>query len=239
VDQEDILNILYSQGIRLHGTHVSELNRNQLRQAILAFPGVFDAKVYNTPDGTLNIDVLQRKPVIRLINPGESWFVDRTGIRIPASGRYSPRVLLVSGIADEGFLRDSIGPLAGFISGDPVLDTLVQGLMIQPDRTIEIVTSNTSSRFFMGDASGFEWKLEKLKIFYDKCIPLFGWDDYSKIDLRYENQIVAKKWSESELDYRDSIRMARDTAGTDSIDRKRGHPEKINRQERPAKSVKR
>lgn len=232
VTADDIMKILTDQGIRINGTRVTDLNRNHVRQTILSFPGVYDATVYSTPEGILNIDVSQRKPVVRLINPDQSWYVDAMGVRIPLSSKYSPRVLLVTGSATDGFLRDSISPLAGFISRDPVLDTLIQGLQVYPDHTIEIMTRNSGSRIFFGDPSDYEWKLRKLKIFYNKCVPVVGWDDYARIDLRYSNQIVAKKWSEPEMIIRDSLRMSRDSTGTILAEPEKGQLKKSNKQAR-------
>jgi len=44
-----------------------------------------------------------------------------------------------------------------------------------------------------GSADQIENKFEKLKTFYIKGLNAVGWEQYKKINLKYEGQIVAEK----------------------------------------------
>ena len=48
-------------------------------------------------------------------------------------------------------------------------------------------------RVVIGSTQRLEEKMENLKNFYTKVLPLKGWNYYSYIDLRYKNQIIAKR----------------------------------------------
>lgn len=216
----EVAGVLAKQGIRTTGNKLSELNRDQVKNTIKTLSGVKDARVYSTPDGILYIQVWQRTPVMRYINPFTSFYIDSDGKEMALSENYSARVLMVTGLDDRNFLKDSMFRIAKAICEEDFLDALIEEVSIQPDRTLEIIPRVGDHRIFFGDAGDFEWKLTKLKAFYEKGLPNIGWDRYSKIDLRYNNQVVARKWTKQERQSRDSVWSMADTLAAEKIKRK-------------------
>jgi cell division protein FtsQ len=212
VSSAEVTGILSAKGISTTGSKLHELNRDQVRNTIRTLPGVKDARVYSTPDGILYIDVWQRTPVMRFIGPGSSFYIDADGREMALSENYSARVLMVTGSGDKKFLTDSLFPVARTIREEAFLDALISEIAVRDDHTLEIIPRVGDQRIFFGDASNHEWKLQKLKVFYQKGLPNVGWDRYSIIDLRYSNQVVARKWSDSERQARDSVWAQPDTA---------------------------
>jgi cell division protein FtsQ len=45
----------------------------------------------------------------------------------------------------------------------------------------------------MGDLDNYETKLRNLKAFYRQVLADDNWDRYSKISVKYNNQVVAKR----------------------------------------------
>jgi hypothetical protein len=118
---------------------------------------------------------------------------------------------MITGSGDKKFMKDSLFQVAQLIRKESFLDALVEEIVINPDHTLEIIPRVGEQRIFFGDAGNYEWKLTKLKVFYAKGLPNVGWNRFSKIDLRYSNQVVAVKWSEKERQLRDSVRTSLDT----------------------------
>ncbi|MFA6483391.1 MAG: hypothetical protein WCW62_12485, partial [Bacteroidales bacterium] len=187
------------------------------RNTIKTLSGVKDARVYSTPDGTLFIEVSQRTPVMRFVSPYTSFYFDSEGKEMALSDRYSARVMVVTGAVDRKFLKDSLFRVVKSIREQLFLDALIEEIVINPDHTLEIIPRVGDHRIFFGDAGNYEWKLTKLKVFYDRCLPNVGWDRYSQVDLRYSNQIVARKWSEKERQERDSVLTSMDTLAIPKI----------------------
>ena len=48
-------------------------------------------------------------------------------------------------------------------------------------------------KIILGKAQNIEEKFEKLKIFYRHGLEKVGWDRYSHINLKFENQVVCTK----------------------------------------------
>ena len=45
----------------------------------------------------------------------------------------------------------------------------------------------------LGRPGDYEQKFDRLKVFYEKGLGEVGWDRYSRINVDYENQVVATK----------------------------------------------
>lgn len=211
ITQAEVTGILAKQGIRVTGNRMDDLNLDQVRNSIKTLAGVKDALVYSTPDGMLYIEVWQRTPVMRYISPVASFYIDSDGREMALSENYSARVLMVTGSGEKKFLQDSLFRVVKAIREQAFLDALIQEINVNPDHTLEIIPRVGDERIFFGDAGNYEWKLTKLKVFYEHGLPNVGWNRYSQIDLRYSNQIVARKWSDEERQYRDSVRTSMDT----------------------------
>jgi len=208
VSPAEVTEILAKKGIRTTGNKLEDLNRDQVKSTVKMLSGVKDALVYSTPDGTLYIMVWQRTPVMRFVNPYASYYIDTEGQEMALSEHYSAQVMMVSGFGSKSFLKDSLIQMVKTINDNPFLDALIEEIIINPDHTLEIIPRVGDHRIFFGDAGNCQWKLKKLEVFYEKGLPNVGWDRYSRIDLRYSNQVVARKWSEEEWKARDSVRAA-------------------------------
>jgi len=213
IQSGDVTGILGSKGIRIIGSPVGQLNRDQVMTTVKTVAGVKDALVYSTPDGTLYITVWQRKPLMRFVGPFESFYIDTEGREMPLSTRYSAQVMAVTGVPDRKLLSDSLFRIVQYITQEPFLNALINEIQVYPDHTLEIVPRIGDNRIFMGDAGDFEWKLTKLRAFYQQGLPNVGWDKYSQIDLGYSNQVVARLWTKEQRAERDSLRFVRDTTG--------------------------
>lgn len=199
VNPAEIMTYVMGSGIKMHGVKMGELDQYGIRQAVLRMPGVREVIVYATPSGLLTIDVWQRTPLFRFVHSEDSYYVDEEGVEMPLSPNHSARVMIVTGEASRDFLRDSLKPIVEHINEKPFLESLIHGIHVEPDHTIELYCRIGDHRVFMGDGSEYQWKLAKLQTFYEKAMPIAGWQRYDKIDLRYSNQVVARKASSAKL----------------------------------------
>jgi cell division protein FtsQ len=207
----EVTETLAQKGIRTTGNRLSDLNRDEVKNTVKTISGVKNALVYSTPDGTLFIEVSQRTPVMRYVAPFTSFYIDTEGKEMSLSSHYAARVLVITGAGDKKFLKDSLFQVVNAIRNEAFLDALIEEITVNPDHTLEILPRVGDQRIMFGDASNYGWKLTKLKVFYEQGLPNVGWDRYSKIDLRFSNQVVARKWSNEQRMERDSLRATIDT----------------------------
>jgi cell division protein FtsQ len=207
----EVTEALAQKGIRTTGNRLSDLNRDEVKNTVRTISGVKNALVYSTPDGTLFIEVSQRTPVMRYVAPFTSFYIDTEGKEMSLSSQYAARVLVITGAGDKKFLKDSLFQVVNAIRNEAFLDALIEEITVNPDHTLEILPRVGDQRIMFGDVSNYGWKLTKLKVFYEQGLPNVGWDRYSKIDLRFSNQVVARKWSNEQRMERDSLRATIDT----------------------------
>lgn len=207
----EVTEVLSQKGIRITGNKLSSLNRDEVKNTVKSLSGIKNAVVYSTPDGSLFIEVSQRTPMMRYVAPFTSFYIDTEGKEMALSAHYTARVLVISGAGEKKFLKDSLFRVVNAIRSEPFLDELVEEISVNPDHTLEILPRVGDQRILFGDASNYDWKLEKLKVFYKQGLPNVGWDRYSKIDLRFSNQVVGRKWSDQQRMQRDSLRATIDT----------------------------
>lgn len=193
IQPEDVIDQLRSEHFRITGMPVDSVNRDAVRLSVLKMHEIRDAQVFSTPDGILHIRIWQKDPVVRLIGNNRSFYLDELGDPLELSDKYAAEVLIITGVDDAVWARQNLFEMVKYIRQDAFLSSLIQQIHLFPDHTMEIIPRVGDHRIFFGYADQQEWKLEKLKAFYRQGLPSVGWNQYESIDLRYSNQVVAKR----------------------------------------------
>jgi cell division protein FtsQ len=193
VDRDDVIAKLRSHGFRISGILIDSINRSAISEVVNDITGVKDGCVFYTPDSDLHIRIWQCRPLLRIKSGGQDYYLDEDSNVLQFSSKYSPRVIVMTGNIDLEMARNRLFGLAMFISEDLFFSSLIQEIHINSKQFLEIIPRIGKHRIFMGEADNYEWKLSKLKAFYEKAIPNLGWERYSSIDLRYGDQVVCKK----------------------------------------------
>ncbi len=98
VTKTDILEIMKQFNSSIIGKNITEIDNEKIEKKILENPFVAKADAYTTNNGSLKINIIQRKPLIRVINSkGDSYYIDEDGGMMPLSNRYTPRILIAHG----------------------------------------------------------------------------------------------------------------------------------------------
>lgn len=212
IDEKAVRREILDQGIAVMGSRTGEVDVTSIEDRLRSIPWVATAEVYHTMDGALHARVQQRVPVVRVFNQdGTSFYIDRSGWTMPLSPNYTARVLVVTGhlnepgatngvysvfatdSLEERFRSDDIHRLATFITSDPFWNALIDQIVVNPEGEFELVPRVGAQRVLLGDGNAMEQRFEKLKVFYEKGIAKADWRRYSRIDLRFADQVVCTK----------------------------------------------
>lgn len=166
-------------------------------------PFVKSAQVFTDDDGNISINIIQRKPIVHVINNlGVSFYIDEQGVKMPTSNNFTARVIVASGfIGDTGELNNnldsatthSIYKLAAYINTDSILQTLIQQVYINEQKEFVLVPLIGNHYILFGDINNMNEKFEKLKMFYSEGWNKAAYADYSLINLKYNNEIFATR----------------------------------------------
>lgn len=214
VDREEILQLV-NKGGKLTGKAVGTINTAMLEKIIFTNPFVEDVEVYSSVGGRLHIDVVQRQPIVRIMNTNdEQFYIDRMGVFIPLSERYTPPVLVASGYIFNTFAErktgygfrsadssqtpvertiDQVYALAARIESDTFWRDNAEQIYVNEKQELELIPRVGSHRILIGDTSALEDKFSRLMVFYQEGLNKTGWNNYSLINLKYKDQVVCTK----------------------------------------------
>ena len=211
VSSDDVLEVLATSGVQAQGQRVGDIDLSAIEKTILNIPSVENAAVYTTVGGKLQIDVVQRTPVVRIFNrSGSSYYLDVNGVPMPLSKSHTARALPFTGVPDNELssswsqgrlLKDTIADplledvfiLASYIEQDPFLKALIVQVEVNNKNEFILIPRVGDHDILFGRSRGTESRFNKLKIFYDKGLRKSDRRKYDRIDLRFEDQIVCTK----------------------------------------------
>ncbi len=200
ISKNDVLQILRDNRVNLKSVKsASSVNYRQLEQVLENNPYVEHAEVYADANEKIKINIQQRTPVLRIINnQSVSYYLDNHGKRMPLSSNFTARVQVVTGFiftnADHQSIADSITEknlfvLADFIQRDSFLSSLTEQIIINKQNEIEIIPMIGNHSILIGDTENLNEKFERLKIFYRETIGHVNLNQYSMINLKYDDKI--------------------------------------------------
>ncbi|WP_406682929.1 hypothetical protein N1F78_09545 [Seonamhaeicola sp. MEBiC1930] len=164
---------------------------NELENALIANPLIKSAEVYVTVNGVLNAKVEQKKPIAR-VSTNASYYVDDEGSFMPLSQNYSARVPLVTGYVEKNNLRN-IFKVAQKIDSDEFLKKHVIEIHQSIDKIISIKLRQCEFIVQLGGVKLLDKKINNLKAFYLKSLNEGTLNNYKKVNLQFDNQVVCSK----------------------------------------------
>ncbi len=196
------------------GKLLSKASMSKLEHKLKNNPYIKNAEVYKNINGTLNIEITQRIPILRIINSYNiGYYIDKSGILMPISNKLNKRVLVANGnisyvpsfdslinINSKQFdgdnsvivLRDIL-TLTNFINSDKFWRAQIQQIYITNKNEIELVPLVGNHIIELGNVDMYKKKLGKLKIMYKKGFSSCGWNKYKTVSLKYNKQVVCSK----------------------------------------------
>ena len=170
---------------------LSNFYLNELEIALLQHPAIKNSQVYSNHEGVININLQQRKAVVRIKTDNTDYYLDEQGMKMLLSSDYTPRVLVVTGEVNESD-HLSIFSFVERINKDKFWKSQITQLHFN-NKEVIIIARVGSQKIHFGTLTDVNKKLANLYQFYKQAMPVKGWQTYSEISLAYNNQIVCTK----------------------------------------------
>jgi cell division protein FtsQ len=184
------------------GRPVNDINISRLEKLVSQDPWVQQAELFIDNQHRLNIKVIQREPVARVFTvTGNSFYLDASKDRIPVSERYTARVPVFTGFPtdavqlqkNDSLLTASIVDISRFVLSDPFWMAQVDQVDITGDRKFEIIPKLGDHIIDFGEGTDVEKKFKKLMAFYKEGLSRVGWNNYTRINVAFENEVVCTR----------------------------------------------
>lgn len=154
-------------------------------------PMLQNAMVYLTVDGALEALLTQKTPEARVVSDSV-FYIDKQGKPMPLSLFYSARVPMVSGDITLLSLKD-VHEIVSYSDEDVFLKKNMVGIEVVKEGYYKLIFRMEDFEVVLGSVQNLEKKTKKLQAFYNKATKDNSLQDYSLVDLRFENQVVATK----------------------------------------------
>ena len=170
----------------------AEIAIKEIEQSISNHTAVKNANVYSDILGKISVDITQRKPIARVVEENDSYYIDEDGQWMPLSNHYTARTLVISGnVAVVN--SEALFQIAQYIYKDPFWNAQIMQVHIEDNEDLTLIPRVGYHQIVFGEVENFEEKFSNLKLFYEKGISYKGWNNYSSINLKFKNQIVCTK----------------------------------------------
>lgn len=190
VSQEGILRELRAMNTRIEGLYLNNINTEKIERRLAQSEFLENVECFFNLNGDLVIEARQIVPVMRVFDGNDSYYMNRTGKRMTADGRYHVDVPVVKGNFDSIFQPTAVLPVIDFVAKNPTLNSLVTMYEARDSNNICFLPSIAGHIVNLGNTSGLKSKFDKLMLFYSKVLPEKGWETYSEITLKWDHQIV-------------------------------------------------
>jgi len=213
--EDEIIDYLKNNFIKIKDEYLKDINEHNIEEIIDNYPYVFKSNVYLTIDGILKINIVQRKPIVRVINKfDQHFYLDTYGVKMPVSEKFNVNVPIASGNISSiyvpfspdnknsradtlNLINDSIlyniYKVANFVNRNKFFNSLIDQIYVSQNGEIELIPKFNEHIIVLGNADNLDEKFFKLDIFYKKAMKEVGWDKYKMINLKFENQVVCTR----------------------------------------------
>lgn len=206
VEPGELLELLASSFTKpLDQLHLHDIDIERVEEILEQQAFVGEAEAYIDADMVLHLTATQRIPLLRIMAAnGQNYYLDLEGTKLPLSVNYTVRVPVVTGEVvawSDDYLGRANSPLrhlydlAWLLRDDPFLSALIEQIDVTEKGEFVLAPKIGDQIIYLGrfDKELTPLRLQRLKTFYREGLPYEGWRKYRSFDLRYADQVVAKK----------------------------------------------
>jgi len=185
------------------GSSKKQFNLALVERRLEAYPFIDKADVVIDFSGKLLIKIIQREPILRIINAqGMSYYVANNGYKMPLHFDFTPRVMVATGnitetLVDSAFVKSPMLKdlllIANYCSANEFWRAQIEQLFVDNYNDILLIPKVGNHSIVFGSAEHLDSRFARLLTFYKKGLNAVGWQKYQQINLKFEGQIVAEK----------------------------------------------
>jgi cell division protein FtsQ len=207
ISADHIRQTLVKEYGKIIGEPLDSIDLNKIESIVDSKSAVYKSQVYTKKDSSLNIEITQRKPIVRFQKGKLGFYADKDGYIFPLQSTFTAHVQIVDGNIPITFTSDHKGEisdpkerewflktinLVNMIEEDDEWKRLIVQIHVNQEGDMILVPREGEEKFLIGKPEKAEEKLDKLKKYYTAIIPKVGKDRYKHIDLRFKGQIICK-----------------------------------------------
>jgi len=193
ISRAEIILFLEEKKLNPIGSNMQNVSIENIEKTLRQFPRIKSVECYKTPSGTVCIEITQREPILRIMNSGRSYYIDKDREIMPVSSNFTAYVPIATGAIDETFAKGALYDFALFLKKNAFWNAQIEQIHVDYNQEIELIPRIGNQVILLGKFDNYESKLNKLLSLYKNGFSRTGWNCYRKINLKYDNQVVCTK----------------------------------------------
>lgn len=207
VSASDVINFVdkgYGQYI---GMPIDSINLARVERIVNGRSAVLDSRAYMSKDGTMHIEVTQRRPVVRFQKKDGGFYADAQGYIFPLQKSFSSHVQIIDGdiplAANSGYKGEITDPdektwfeqmmnLVNYMEKRDEWRSKIVQIHVEKNGDLILIPRAGNERFIFGKPCGLDEKFMKMAKYYTAILPEKGSGRYKEVDLRFRGQIVCR-----------------------------------------------
>jgi cell division protein FtsQ len=199
IDEDDIKEMLNSIS-PVAGKDIASLNLRIMEEQLEKNAWVKNAELFFDNHRILMVNIEERQPIARVFTvQGSSFYLDTAGVRLPLSDNLSARVPVFTNFPSDkkvmahsdSMLMKDVVKLGSFIMADSFWMAQTAQINITTQGHFEMFPVIGDHTVALGNADDLEGKFNRLFTFYKQAWLQNGINKYEKLDVQFNNQIVA------------------------------------------------
>jgi len=201
INKKDVLKTLTNnQTESIINKKVEEIDIVSLEKKLEKNDYIDNDEVYFNFEGSLKIDIVQKKPLYRIINnKNVSYYISEKDYRVPVSTKFTPKLIIATGYIpnvediSSNKVNSNLKKLIDFIQADSFWDAMISQIDVKKNGDFLLIPKIKGHTVMLGNIEDIEYKFNKLKTFYKEALPNTDWKKYKQINLKYKGQIICSK----------------------------------------------
>jgi cell division protein FtsQ len=167
------------------------IDLNELEVALNSNSMIKKAEVFMSVEGELYTEIEQKRPIAR-VSSNASYYIDDDGSYMPLSSNYTARVPLVTGNVNKDSL-ETVYEFASAVDQDEFLKKHVIEIRQNDDNTIDFRIRKSDFTVHLGTLKKLDKKINNFKAFYQKAFKDKILETYTRVDLKFDKQVICTK----------------------------------------------
>lgn len=184
ITKDSILNLLPT-----NFSDKKSIDINAIESLVNSNGFIKNSEAYISIDGDLIIAVQQRNPIGRIISDNTSFYIDDESEIMTTSKIYSSNVPVIFNYS-ESISYDRIYEICDLVYNDDFLRKNISRVNFINKNYITLNFRGYQFDIELGENKNIDRKIKNFKAFYHRSINNETLNNYSKINLQFENQVV-------------------------------------------------
>lgn len=184
---------LQHAGLTSDGCLRTDIRTDSVERVIKKHPMIRTAQCHKTQQGVAVIRVTQRIPLLHIQTETENYFVDTDRKIMPYRPDVTTDVLLAGGHIGPRTACGEAADFALWLQDNRYWRKRITRLHLRRPKDAVLIQADDEPDIVLGDINGYEEKLHKLRVWYEKGQDIMHWSGYRELDVRFDKQVVARR----------------------------------------------